>query len=150
MTDLSNNSTAPSTGRGLPQHEEGPAVEQSPPGATVQSKSDAPSPGTPHRTDRYPSYSAVVTVLFPNRESALRAREQFTRMNHPPAPATLQWFEKELVENLWGDPLPGLAVGEHALIAHVADIGLGEQMVQLCEAAGATRSTLFPLQRIFQ
>jgi hypothetical protein len=140
MTDLTPNPPA------LP--EGGPNVEPPLPGAAPGDGTGAIDP--PRRIDAFPSYRAVVTARFPDSDSGSRARRQLNQMNLHAPPHTLQWFEKELGEHPHGDPLPGLAVGELAMIAQVGDPEAGEQIVRICEAAGATRTRFYPVQRVVQ
>jgi hypothetical protein len=144
MTDLTTNPPALPVEAFPPLAEGGPNVEPALLGDGTGSI-DAP-----RRIDAFPSYRAVVTARFPDSNSGSRARQQLDQMNLYPPPHTLQWFEKKLGEHPWGDPLPGLAVGELAMIAHVADPEAGEQIVRVCEASGATRTRFYPVQRVVQ
>lgn len=116
--------------------------------AGMPGQQDEPGQNVPATTQRGHAYQAVVTAHFPNSASIAHAREALEQLGLPPATYTVQWLEKDAVENEWGDRQPGLDAGVTAFIIQLADAQWSEKLVHLCEAAGATRVTAYAAQRM--
>lgn len=129
---------------------ERPAAVTEPPHA-AEAGENHPASASPHTAgeDLNPEYRAVVTAHFPDRESGLRAQHELAAMGQPPADQQVQWFDaKPPAAPLPGSKIQPLPEVTTALIVQLADQARGEEIVRLCQAAGATLATFYPARSV--